>query len=79
MFRLVSPFRALPIDENKAPTASLTGITPPEDIEMDIRNAMADISDPKSTISLNLFFFSSISETSGSSRSDFIPLYPFLN
>jgi len=64
------------MDENSAETASLSGITPPDDIEIDIRKAITDMNAPNRTISLNLFFFSSISDTSGSSRSDFRPLYP---
>ena len=78
--RFLSPLIDLPIDENKATTASLNGITPPDDIDIEIRNAMIDMNNPKNTISLNLFFFSSISDSSGLlSISDLNPLYPFFN
>ena len=64
MFRFLSPLNALPMDENRAETASDTGMTPPDDIEMDIRNAITDMISPNNTIRTNLFFFLVISEPS---------------
>ena len=67
------------MEENSAETASDTGITPPDDIEMDIRNAITDMINPNITISVNLFFFLAISESSCEPRSSFSPLYPFFS
>jgi hypothetical protein len=41
-----------------------SGITPPEDIEMDIRKAITDMINPNITMRTNLFFFLAISEPS---------------
>ena len=61
------------MEENRAETASDTGITPPDDIEMDIRNAITDMISPNITIRVNLFFFLTISESSCELRSSFSP------
>ena len=50
--------------ENRADIASLTGITPPDDIEIDIRNAMNDIRVPNTVMTTNLLFFLEISLSS---------------
>ena len=66
------------MEENNAETASETGITPPDDMEMEMRNAISDMNSPNTTIRRNLFFFLAISDSSCAFRSSFIPLYPFL-
>ena len=79
MSRFLSPSTAFPMEENSAAMASLSGMMPPDEIEIEIRNATTDMNRPNRTISLKRLFFSSISDSSGFSRSDFIPLYPFLS
>lgn len=68
---------AFPTAENSAAIASLMDITPPDDIDMDIRNAMNAMTIPNTTMTANLLFFLEISLSSsgtGASMSLFRPL-----
>ena len=67
MFRFSPPFC---IADISAETASLTGMTPPDDIDMDIRKAMTESTTPNAQIILNLRFLTAISlSSSGGSMS----------
>lgn len=48
-------------------TASLTVITPPEDIDIDARNTSTDMTAPNATIALKRLFLTATPPESGSS------------